>query len=424
MQQPAKQSNGVYSRYNVLSMYLPALVMSMGTGVALPVLPVLAKSFDVSFGTASLVLIVYAIGSLASAIPTGFLVDRIGRRPVLIAGPLLTGLAAFLTAFAGTFPELLVYRFISGWASQMWMQSRLAVIADTASTAERGRQLTTITGLSTAGRMFSPLVGGLMGSISLQAPFVLEGMLALVAAIPTFMMIKETRPSHAERAAHATGGSALRELLIFGIIMLWISQALASITRGAIFNGAVNLYATYTFDLDTAALGVLASAAGVVGIPITLSAGHIMDRFGRKATLVPGFLTMAVWLLIMAVTAEIDSPYGIFVATYLGLSASLSLTSGNMMTLGTDMAPVNARGMFFGIWRFIGDIGAVLSPTLFALFQNVSNSASFVFLASTALATALIIGTQVKETLRRPPRVETPAPQPAEAPAPESSSAG
>ena len=33
-----------------------------------------------------------------------------------------------------------------------------------------------------------------------------------------------------------------------------------------------------------------------------------------------------------------------------------------MMTLGADLAPSNARGVFLGIWRLIGDIGFAVSP--------------------------------------------------------------
>jgi sugar phosphate permease len=33
-----------------------------------------------------------------------------------------------------------------------------------------------------------------------------------------------------------------------------------------------------------------------------------------------------------------------------------------MMTLGADLAPRGATGEFLGIWRLIGDVGAVMGP--------------------------------------------------------------
>src|SRR4051812_31390650 len=69
-----------------LSTYLPAFILALGAGIALPAVPNLAQSFGVSFGVASGVVTAFLIGNLAGAIPSGWLIDKIGARPVLFAG--------------------------------------------------------------------------------------------------------------------------------------------------------------------------------------------------------------------------------------------------------------------------------------------------------------------------------------------------
>src|SRR5438309_8925219 len=96
------------SRQNVLSLYLPAVILSLGQGIALPALPVYARSFDVSLGVASFALVASGVGGLAAGLPTGYLLDRFGRRNIVLAGPLITALASFLVVRADSFPELLV----------------------------------------------------------------------------------------------------------------------------------------------------------------------------------------------------------------------------------------------------------------------------------------------------------------------------
>ena len=403
----------IFSRYNILSMYLPAAAMSMGRGIVIPVLPVYARSFGVSLEDALLIVILHSLGALASTIPTGYLVDKIGRRPIVLGGPLLAAVAALLTATAGSFPELLAYRFMAGWASQMWMQSRLAIIADTSAQSQRGRQITSMMSVSGAGRLLSPALGGTLALWDIRAPFVFEGILILLVIYPSFRLIKETNPAKlaAQEGGEVATGS-FRDLLIYPVIVLWMTQALASMTRGSLWGGTLNVYVAYAYDLSALRLGFLASIAGAIGIPITFSAGHIMDRFGRKASLVPGFSLMCVWLVLMSLTAEFQTPFWTFVATFFGVHAAVSLTSGNMMTLGSDMAPAHARGRFFGAWRFIGDIGLVLSPLAFRqLASSVGFTASFLFLSATAAGAALMLATQVRETLRRetarPARTET-----------------
>src|ERR1700727_1478716 len=97
-----------------LSTYLPALVLALGTGIALPAMPALARSFHVSFGVASGVVTAFLLGNLAGTIPSGWLIDRFGRRSVLIGGPLLTSVVAVMVAGADAFPELLGLRFFNG----------------------------------------------------------------------------------------------------------------------------------------------------------------------------------------------------------------------------------------------------------------------------------------------------------------------
>jgi sugar phosphate permease len=85
-----------------------------------------------------------------------------------------------------------------------------------------------------------------------------------------------------------------------------------------------------------------------------------------------------------------------------------------MQIIGSDIAPVHARGQFFGVWRLIGEIGQIVSPIGFAyLVETYAYDAGFGFLAATALATAIVLAFLVKESLGRAPRAE---PQPAEQP--------
>ena len=102
------ETGGVLSSYQFLTLYFPAFILSLGYSIATPAIPVFAKSFDTGFGVASLVIVVHALGGLIAAVPTGFLVDHLGRRPMLFAGPVLMAASSALTAAAQSFPELLL----------------------------------------------------------------------------------------------------------------------------------------------------------------------------------------------------------------------------------------------------------------------------------------------------------------------------
>ena len=162
------------------------------------------------------------------------------------------------------------------------------------------------------------------------------------------------------------------------------------------------LYVAYAYNSGPQLLGVLSTAAGIVGIPITFSSGYLMDRFGRKTTMVPGFALVGGGLTLMALSAYWHWSLSAFVIAFLWISVAQSITSGSMQVLGSDLAPPTARGRFFGIWRLVGEIGHILSPAIFALLaEQVAYAASFSFLALCAFLAAVLIGVQLRDTIGR-----------------------
>ena len=396
----------ILSRQNILSLYLPAVILALGTGIALPALPVYARSFDVSLGVASSVLVVSGLGGLAAGLPTGYLLDRFGRRNIVLAGPLVTALSSFLVVTAQSFPELLVYRFIGGVAAQMWMLGRLAMVADTGADTQRGRQITGMHAMDSGGRIAGPLVGGLIASAwDVRIPFLVHGLLCLIAVVPSFRLLKETAPRRVlgtSEPGQSKQAPPLRSwLLTFPIVIFLAAQLLGAVSRGALNNGTLHFYAVYAYDASAATIGVLGTAASALSIPIILAAGAVMDRFGRKATIVPGFTLLACALGFMALTAYGGWSFELYVVAFLVVVATNNFTTGSMQTLSSDIAPSHARGNFFGLSQTVVQIGHALSPAGFAwLSENSGATAGFVFLAVASLAVVLIATTVIRE----PPR--------------------
>lgn len=185
------ETGGVFSLYQFLTLYFPALILALGYSIATPAIPVFAKSFDTGFGVASLVIVVYALGGLVAAVPTGFLVDRLGRRSMLFAGQILMAASSCLTAVAQSFAELLLYRFFGGAAMEMWRSARLAMIADVSKSRQRGRQMSGMVGTEAAGKIAGPAVGGILAAWSIRMPFVVHGVLAFLAIVPSFFLARE-----------------------------------------------------------------------------------------------------------------------------------------------------------------------------------------------------------------------------------------
>jgi MFS family permease len=88
------------------------------------------------------------------------------------------------------------------------------------------------------------------------------------------------------------------------------------------------------------------------------------------------------------------------VSLLIGLGNGLG--SGTMMTLGADLAPVESRGEFLGMWRFVGDFGNAGGPLVVGHIADLAGlTTAPLIVAGIGLIGAMILGGLVPETLDR-----------------------
>src|SRR5262249_29910656 len=148
--------------------------------------------------------------------------------------------------------------------------------------------------------LFSPAVGGLLAThYDIRAPFLVHAAMCLIAILPSFKLAKETDPMR--RRARAEGrevervswGEVIRGMLYPQMLAFLGSHFMANFTRGVNRGGLLNLYAVYTYGIGADTLGFLASANSLLQLPLGFATGYVMDTWGRKRTIVPGFTLLA-----------------------------------------------------------------------------------------------------------------------------------
>jgi MFS family permease len=383
-----------------LSTYLPALVLAIGTGIALPAIPTLAKTYAVSFGMASGIVTAFVLGNVFGTIPSGWLIDRFGNRVVLISAPIITSLTSFAIFFSDDFTELLILRFLTGMAAQMWQMARLAAISYGAAPSQRGRLVSWMFGMDSTGRLAGPIIGGFIASSwGPRAPFIVFAAMALIALVPTSTFGKDTpRQSKGDKKTIRT--MSLRDIILPRLVYFGVAL-FAGMTRGPLNADLLHLYAAFAYNLGPEQIGYLATAASCLSLPIGFTGGWIMDRFGRKRTMVPGFTGVTIAMALLAVSAFAHLSLAWYVGLFLLGVATQALTGGSVQTVGADVAPAEARGTFLGIWRFTGQGGVALGPIIFALVADqVDYGMAFLFTSSCAAVVAFLLIRYVPETGR------------------------
>ena len=157
----------------------------------------------------------------------------------------------------------------------------------------------------------------------------------------------------------------------------------------------VPLIGAQQLGLSAAEVGAVVTISAIVDMLMFFPAGLVMDRFGRKFASVPSFAIMALGIMLVPFATSFWTLAGAGVVIGLGNG----LGSGSMMTLGADLSPPGATGEFLGVWRLIGDFGAVMGPLAVGVVADqlgLKNSAYV--LAAAGLASSLIFLFLVKET--------------------------
>ena len=126
--------------------------------------------------------------------PAGAIAERFGRKPLLVGGPLVIAISAALTAVAGSFGQMVIFRLLQGMGSALQVTAAMIVMADISTPRDRGRSMSFYQGALLLGTSVGPIIGGFVGEhFGLRTPFFAYAALAFCAALWAWLQVPETR---------------------------------------------------------------------------------------------------------------------------------------------------------------------------------------------------------------------------------------
>src|SRR5438067_3557118 len=167
--------------------------------VMAPVLTQIAAEFNITTGTAGLVVAAYGAPGIVVAVLTGPYSDRFGRKRFLVMGSLIMGVFTLLSAFATSFAVLVAMRIIAGIGGSVIFPNTTATVGDNFAYRDRGPAMGAVIGMNTMdGVIGVPLAGVLAEATSWRVSVGLVGVLSIAAAL---LLLWKLRPAqtHFER---------------------------------------------------------------------------------------------------------------------------------------------------------------------------------------------------------------------------------
>ena len=401
------------------AIYGSSLMLSFGHGMYIPAIPALAASFEVSIGAAAQVVTAHALGRLVGTPVGGIVVDRVGARVVLLTAPVAIAIAALSIVATPSFLLVLVAMFFAGAADSTWMMGREIAGLEYVRADQRGRLISGLMGVSSAGMALGPLLGGALTELfDYRAVFVAYAVLA-AGALPVGMTIRSGAASPRRAPETAAPGRSSASLLApvasvraLGSLLREIEPQLRPTFAVLVFatfsmmlyritlHSMLPLYADAEIGLSPTQIGALFTIQGVVVFFWIIPAGFVLDKVGRKVSTVPSTAVPGIMFLLYPFA---DSFLQLaIISMVLGMLGGLSL--GALATSTYDVIPANARGRLQAVRRTIAEVGGVLGPGLGGIIAN-AHGAGWVFIvyAPVILLSALLLGVVARETLVKHP---------------------
>ena len=331
-------------------------IVALGYGLVAPVLPELALHFGVSISAATFIITAFAVMRLLAAPPTGLLVQRLGERKIYISGLFIVALTTIACAFAQNYWQLLAFRGLGGIGSTMFFVSALGLMIRMSPPDARGRVAGLFAGAFLAGSVAGPVLGSLTAGLGLRAPFLMYGVLLIVAAMVVLVGLRKSplaAPAEPEEGA-VTLRVALR-------LKAYRSALLSNFATGWSLFGLrfalVPIFVEQVLDKQPRNVAGLALAAFAIGnVSVVTYSGRLSDRIGRKPLLIGGLVLSAATTALLGMTESLP----VFFIEAVIAGAASGVYASPQQAAVADIIGKARGGTAIAAFQMMSDLGSIV----------------------------------------------------------------
>ena len=401
-----------------LLVVINALVGGM-VGQERTVLPLLAeRTFGLTaVAASSSFVIAFGASKALTNLATGALMDRTGRKPILVAGWLLGVPVPFLLMWAPSWGWVLFANVLLGINQGMTWSTTVVMKIDLVGPERRGLAL----GLNeAAGYGAVSLTALLSGAIAARyglrpEPFFLGVAFVVLGLGLSAGLVRETKDHVRHEAASAGVGGSTESFATVFATSTWRHPTLSSASQAGLVNNAVDglawgilplLFAAH--GLSVARIGILVALYPGVWCIGQLFTGAWSDAVGRKPLIVAGMLVQAAALALMAATSG-------FVVWAIGsalIGAGTALVYPTLIAAVGDVAHPASRATVVGVYRFWRDTGYVVGGLLGGVIADAFDlrAAVYAIAALSAISGIVVAVRMIDAATASAQRLTTPSP--------------
>ena len=349
---------------------LDMFVTFSAIGLIIPVMPNYLKTFGAAGQAMGFIIAIIALAQFIFSPIAGNMSDRYGRKNLIIFGLFVNGISQIFFGLSTDLWMLFVCRFFTGIGSAFIVPPVMAYVADITTHEERGKAMGFIGAAISSGFMIGPGIGGLLSNVSLHFPFYCAGLVTIVAAILSFIILPYVKPVVKKQVK---GENLFKQMTrsfktSYFILLIVVFVFTFGVSN---FQSTLTMYLTYKYNFTPNDIAIVITVGGFVGV---LVQGLILN----KLFIVFGEMKIILFSLLLAAFSMFGMLFvnGFFIILLVStlFSTATTLIRPAVNTLISKTAGVEqgyAAGMNNSYMSLGNMIGPALAGTLFDWHMNI-----------------------------------------------------
>jgi MFS transporter, DHA1 family, multidrug resistance protein len=357
-------------------------MFNLGQGILRPAMPLyLQRTFTANYRMVTLIPVVFGVGKWVASLPSGYAMDRLGRRALMSFGLLLIGVIDILSVLTSDYGVFLALRALGGVGWAMFATVATTITIGGRMSQRRGRAVSLLLMSETLGLLLGSTAGGwLYQGLGTTSPFMLEAACLLAASIVLMRVALPDPESGRTRTVARQDRQSLGTILRTpGVVLMGFTNATLIGTQTGVMVFLFPLYLANYRNVGAGMVGLFVSLTVLGRLGALWLGGSASDRWGRMPVLSAGLFLYA---LVLGSLAFVTQPVAL--GTW---SVAVGAAAGFVMPLPTalvgDRVPVHLQPVAVGWLRTMTDTGHVLGPLVMgALADAVDLTLPFVCAAA------------------------------------------
>ena len=380
-----------------LSILLSNLFIAfLGIGLVIPVLPTLMNELGITGAVVGYMVAAFAITQLLVSPIAGRMVDRFGRKIMIVLGLFIFGISEFLFGLGKSVEILFISRMLGGVSAAFIMPAVTAFIADITTMAQRPKALGFMSAAISTGFIVGPGIGGFLAEIGTRVPFFVAGILGAFAGILSLVLLKEpTRAVDDTDAAPSLLGSFSRifsPLYFIAFILIFVlSFGLAA------FESLFSLFVDHKFGFTPTDIAIIITGSGIVGAIAQLVLFNWLTQKMGEINLIRYSLALSA-ILTFAMTI-VGSYWSILFVTFF-LFVGFDLIRPAITSYLSKIAG-NEQGFVGGMNSMFTSLGNVFGPIIGGILFDVNLNYPYYF-----ATIVLVVGVGLALFWKKPKHIE------------------